>query len=488
MEEVFPEHVIRINPEDLSLPYIVDLGVIRHLASLDVHLDPLFVALWKHVLLVEIIRHRYKVDSVTKKGTVLSTLRERIGRDASKRAALDYLDEFGESFWCETDERVKEITTNFETKVKTVGGLELGIESLAKVSGRLEGGGNSTTTELQREYADRYQRLVNDTQLPRLNKMIAVLDDEILASDQNFTYVVIDDLDRDWVDERVANDLIRSLFKAVLDLQRVRHLKVVVALRTNIFDHLSFGSRAGGQEEKFRALQLRLKWTKAELRELADERVRVAAERTGLAGVLSVSDLLPEARKTTGNAFDYILDRTLMRPRDVIAYLNECVSNAAGQSRLSWNDLTGAEPAYSHNRLLALRDEWKQNYPGLDRVLNVFRGAPPSMTEDSLTEYLDNVALLAVDHGFDGVRWVTDLAEPLWSGGGAPQEWADSYQPLVKLLYDIGFLGVESGGHRRFAYDASGYADAPQNLSTGTRYVIHPAFQPALGVRKRAKN
>src|SRR5262249_20788030 len=55
LEASHPEHVIRISPEDLSLPYITDLGVIQQLASMDVHLDPLFIALWKHVLLVEVI-------------------------------------------------------------------------------------------------------------------------------------------------------------------------------------------------------------------------------------------------------------------------------------------------------------------------------------------------------------------------------------------------------------------------------------------------
>src|SRR5262245_24163401 len=40
LEEVHPRRVIRINPEDLSLPYIIDLGVIRQLDALDVHLDP----------------------------------------------------------------------------------------------------------------------------------------------------------------------------------------------------------------------------------------------------------------------------------------------------------------------------------------------------------------------------------------------------------------------------------------------------------------
>ena len=79
------------------------------------------MALWKHVLLVEIIQHRYKVNSPAAKQTVLQTLRERLARDPGKQAALDYLDEFDGRFWAETDERVREITDKFATTVRGEG-------------------------------------------------------------------------------------------------------------------------------------------------------------------------------------------------------------------------------------------------------------------------------------------------------------------------------------------------------------------------------
>jgi hypothetical protein len=359
--------------------------------------------------------------------------------------------------------------------VPALGGGKLGLEGL-----------QATTTAIRTEYADRYQRLVNETQLPRLNKMIGVLDDYILASEQDFTYVVVDDLDRDWADEKIANDLIRCLFRTVLDLQRVENLKVVVALRTNIFEHLNFGSRTGGQEEKFRSLVHRIHWTQRELVAMADERARIAADDAGLEDVTAVGDVLPEKGRARGDPMDYILERTLMRPRDVIAFLNECLAGAAGKARLTWSDITAAEARYSQNRLLALRDEWKTNYPGIDKAFEVFRGAPAEMSQADVTHYLDNVALLMADPNFEGVRWVTDVAEPVWSGALAPEAWGDSYQPLVKFFYDIGFVGIVNGTSAHFAQDDPGYVDAPASLRDETRYLVHPAFQPTLGVRRRA--
>lgn len=485
LEEVHSDHVIRINPEDLSLPYIIDLGVMKQLTALEVHLDPLFIALWKHVLVVEIIRHRYKVDSATKKQNVLASLIETVKRDHSKRAALEYLDEFGERFWCETDERVREITTNFENRLRAEAGV--GLPAITGAQLGLEGV-QAESLEVRTEEIDRYQRLVNETQLARLNKMIAVLDEDVLSSPQHFTYVVIDDLDRDWVDDRLANDLVRCLFRTVLDLQRVKNLKVVVALRSNIFEHLNFGARTGGQEEKFRALQFRINWSRDELIRMADERARVAAEHAGLENVRGISSLLPQSNKTRGNPLDYIFDRTLHRPRDVIAFLNECLLLAVGKSRLSWENILSAEAQYSHNRLLALRDEWKPNYPDIERVFDIFRSAPYEFGRDELGEYLSSVALLLADDDFSGSQWLTALAEPVWLGGKEPDDWADSYQTLVKLLYDIGFLGIGGPGHIRYSYDRPGWADAAGNLGTTARFAVHPAFQPTLGVRKAVKS
>jgi hypothetical protein len=480
LEEEHPDHVIRINPEDLSLPYILDLGVMRTLIALDVHLDPLLIALWKHVLLVEIIRHRYKVDTPEAKRAFFTTLREKLRRDSRMQAALDYLDEFGESFWCETDERVREITTNFERNIELSGGLSAGSSELGVNAGASRA--TRQASEVRTEEADRYQRVVNETQLPRLNKMMEVLDREILDA-QNFTYVVIDDLDRDWVDEQLANDLIRCLFRAVLDLQRVDNLKVLVALRTNIFEYLDFGSRTGGQEEKFRALAMEMRWTDRELRDLADQRARAAGVIWNEVSVSSLSDLLPAgSRKKSGHPFNYLLSRTLKRPRDVIAFVNEALPLAIGRSRLEWKDLDAAEGPYSAKRLLALRDEWKPTFPGIDRVFGLFRRGPPLLSRDAFGLILDEAALLPADPTFPGVLWMTPLSEPLWNGVGTAS-WEEMYQPLTRLLYDVGFIGIRYPGKKAaFSYANAGLATQTSNLTADVTFIVHPAFRSALEI------
>lgn len=482
LEASRPDHVIRISPQDLSLPYITELGAIQYLASIDVHLDPLFIALWKHVLLVEIIRYRYSVNSFEAKQNFLASLTERIRRDPSKKAALDYLDEFEGRFWCEADERVRDITARFEEQVNSEAKTSFGVPHVGALG--LRGStSNSISTEVRREQADRFQRIVNETQLPRLNKMIKVLDEDILDSDQYFTYIVIDDLDQDWVDEQVANTLIRCLFRTILELKRIRRLKILVALRTNIFEELNFGGRTGGQEEKVRSLTLTMRWTPPQLISLLDERARVAAAQYGIPDVFSIRDLVPATNKTRGDPLAYILTRTLMRPRDAIAYLNECFALAGGKTRITWNEITAAERPYSYKRLLALRDEWKPTYPDIEKVFNLFRFAPTPMSRDELTTRLDEAVLLPADRNFAGIRWMTELSQPLWEGIG-DREWVELYHPLVRLLFNLGFLGCSTSRARHITYvhDDPTFAERFSNLNSSDCFYVHPAFRAALDV------
>lgn len=480
LEERHHEHVIRINPEDLSLPYITDLQVIRYLNSLGVNLDLLWIALWKHVLLVEIIRHRYRVNNPAAKQQFLQNLRQKLIRDPGKQTALEYLDEFEGRFWCETDERVREITDKFTKKIGATAGATAGVPGAGL---NINGGAEyENSIETKAEQAERYQRIINETQLSKLNKMLAVLDEDILDP-QHFTYVLIDDLDRDWVDERIANDLIRCLFRTVLDLKRVKNLKVLVALRTNIFQELDFGRRSGGQEEKFRSLVLQVRWTRPDLEHVLDERVRLAAPRVGL-DVDSFQELLPHANRSRGDPLEYIFDRTLLRPRDAIAFANECLRVGVGRSRLSWDDIRAAEHEYSAKRLLALRDEWKPTYPGIDVVLSVFRGAPARMDRDECQRRLEEAMLLLTNPAFPGVRWLTDVSSAMW-GPRDDASWFELYQPLAKVLFAIGFLGcaLRSSAVPTYYLDDPLFMDSESNVQQCEYFFIHRTYHSALDIR-----
>lgn len=476
------EKVIRIVPEDLSLPYITNLDVVQRLRTLDVDMQSFWKALWRHVLIVEVIRHRYKIDSADTKATMMQTLRERISRNPGKKQALAYLEEFEGKFWEETDVRVREITSTFTKKIEGTGGINAGLSGIFNA----EAGATKTFEEGNAERSElgkRYQRVVNETQLARLSKMMDVLDEDVLNSPQNFTYIVIDDLDKDWVDASLANELIMALLKTVHDLKRVKNLKVLVSLRTNIFEYLDFGSANGGQEEKFRSLVLPISWTRQQLVELIDERLRVASERQD-AERASLVSILPHQNPKRGSALDYLLDRTLMRPRDFISLVRECLAVSEGKNAISWDAIKRAEVQYSENRLLALRDEWKGNYPGLDRLFEKFRQVGGRMSRQQISERLDECILLLAEEGFSGERWLKPMGDSVLSSS-RDKSWSMQYGPILRMLYNIGFVGFATAARKTplFAIDEPNALRHERQVDSAEAFFIARAYHSALEVK-----
>jgi hypothetical protein len=485
LEESEPGKVIRILPENLSLPYITNLSVIRQLPAMGVHLEPLFVALWKHVILVEVIKNRYNITTPEQKTNILNNLRERLKKNSAKVKALDYLDEFGDKFWCETDERVRQIADTVEQKFARSGGLEGSLTSIgAKASANME---ETHTQEERQELVTRYQKIVNETQLPRLNEMIVILNDEILDSLQHLKYLVIDDLDKEWVDSPFVNMLIRCLFQAVVDIQRVKHLKIIVAIRTNLFEQVGYGQQSpGGQEEKFRGLALHIRWTENDLRNLLDHRASIASKFYNFDPPKTLSQMLPNVNRRAGDPINYILSRTLLRPRDAILFLNECVRVAAGKDRISWEDIHKAEKPYSVGRLQALRDEWKNPYPDIDKIFDKFRRRSHILTRSELSSVLEEASILSAEPDFHGASWLTPMFDLFWSAGSKDRQWYELYGEMVKLLFDISFLGIarNRSSPAIYSHREPGLAQFADNMTEHACFEIHPAFRQALDVRE----
>jgi hypothetical protein len=228
----------------------------------------------------------------------------------------------------------------------------------------------------------------------------------------------------------------------------IHRLKIVVALRTNIFRYLDYSSQTqGGQEEKFAGMAIHLRWTHGELKELLEQRAYAASDKASIKPRLGLKDLLPRTNTTDGNALTYMLRHTLMRPRDAIVFVNECPRQAAGKTSISWVDLKEAEPRYSEQRLAALRDEWRDPYPDLDKLLEYFRGKRHRLDRDSITTVLDDaISDLFTGTTFKGTVWLSAICSPLYEVGSNDSSWAAMYGGLVTMLYEISFLGFAKAG------------------------------------------
>lgn len=498
LEQERAEHTVRLNPRQLAFQHITNLNAIRELLGMGVRLEPFFHALWKHLILCEVIRHRYTNPSEEVKRGLFERLRATVRR--SSRAGpkgLEYVDQLEAQFWDTAEEQVRQQVDSLVTRVTGAAGATADVK-VARV-----GGGVSAdrvhTAETYAELKDRFQRIVNEDVVIRLNSVIRELADTTLGSTQHFTYVLIDDLDLTWVEDDVANLLIKCLLQVALELQPTRYLKVVIALRTNIFEQLNVGNQArGGQEEKLRAASIVLRWTRSDLEQVVARRLAVEAGRQRVAEPL-LATVLPGAVVRGISPLAYILNRTLLRPRDVIMYFNRCLeASASPRPKISWNTIRDVEPSYSRDRLAALRDEWNDPYFGIDRVFECFRRRPWTMDLALIDKVCEDIALLLVEtigdrgkdpgeatQGFRGAHWLTTLCEPMWRAGADRVAWQDRLMPVLGLLFDVGFIGFASNTRHDAVYGTDPTADlrdlvARLGPADHPEFSVHPAFRLAL--------
>ncbi len=488
----YPKQVVRVSADNLSLTYIVNMDVVRQLTSLGVHLDIFFVALWKHVIIVELLKHRYGMYTPEAKQDVLNSLLERFKRNPAKRKAIQYLDEFGDKFWCEADERVRQIVESLDQRLKVSG--QIGTELLGGSIGAEVAAGKHS--EVRREQASKYQTIVNQIQLPRLNEMTQILGEEILDSPIHYTYLVIDDLDKDWGDDETEKLVVRCLLQTVLDLQRIRNLKVLVALRTNVFLQLSYSRMNWGQQrEKFRALALDITWTRNDLERMLDKRALAASRRSKIHPAKALPSLLPTGKHEGVTPITYMLDRTLLRPRDCIAFMNLAIKHSIGKERVPWEVVTGVEREYSQGRLSALNEEWADPYAGLQTVFAQFRGTPDRLSRKQLTDIFESVALLMMDPKFPGTLWMTDACKHMWEARAGALTWYETHIELLRILYNLGFLGCarRPGDPLTYYFEDELFGSYPDNFPEDAEFGIHLTFAPALeiggqaGRRRKAK-
>jgi hypothetical protein len=163
-------------------------------------------------------------------------------------------------------------------------------------------------------------------QLKELAVVVRFLNEDVFTDDQKPYYVTIDKLDEEWVDDRLRFRLIRPLIEAVKSFQRVQNVKIVVALRYDLLRRVfSATADAGFQEEKYQPLILRLRWNRSQIERLLDQRVATLVRQQYTARPVRLKDLFPERVGKT-LFLDYLMQRTAMRPRDAILFVNGCLS------------------------------------------------------------------------------------------------------------------------------------------------------------------
>lgn len=436
-------NVIKIDPENLALSYVSNSNVIRFFEALGVHLDVFYKLLWSHTLVVELIKNRYNIHDENSKRGFLARWMDYLGGDPAEARAWSYFEQWGSDFWLETETRVKELTDKLETELSAAAKLS-GLPAEFAVKGA-----ETLSSEVKSQVAYNGQAVVNKVQIRELNRLIELLSDYAFSDPQQKYYLLIDRLDVNWVDDRVRYKLIRALIETIRNLKKFTTVKIIIALRNDLLWRVFDKTKdAGFQREKYENYFLRVKWTDTQLRELINRRVNHVLKYKYTNSELSADDILPR-QITDTPSIEYILRRTLLRPRDVIAFFNECFEAAAGKAELAVDTIRAAEKRYSTGRLASLSDEWHSDYPRLEFYTSILRNRKSSIQLRDLDDEKTDAFMCLLYEEEDDKDPLFYVAQS-WLNGKAKR--FDFIVELVDALYKTGCVGVKYDGQSNVMY------------------------------------
>jgi hypothetical protein len=201
---------------------------------------------------------------------------------------------------------------------------------------------------------------------------------------------------------------------------------------------------------------------------------------------VTIKDILPRLIGKE-QAIDYMIARTLLRPRDLIQFFNACIRQADGRPTISAKALKEAEGVYSRERLRALADEWFGVYPNLLHLANVLKKRKPMFPiKDLPLNELENnyLELLISGRGVDGIEM--DIMRTVFDGGMSMEEYRRN---LIFIFYKVGLVGLKTDTFMPMSWsDAGGVSVSSAEMTDEAKVAIHKAFWRCLGIASRSPN
>ncbi len=279
--------------------------------------------------------------------------------------------------------------------------------------------------------------------------------------EKDAVWLLIDNLDKGWPTRRSTDAdilILRALLEAARKLQhqleaRDVDLNSLVFIRTDIYEHLLVETSDKGKDTA-----IRLDWDDpAVFREILRQRIRVSSGSDH--SFYELWQNLFVSHIGTEDSFNYMVDRTLMRPRDLLNFVQRAIEVALnrGNDKVTIEDIIQAEHSYSQDIFLATAFEIEDTHPNFADALYAFQGCSKLLSKEDVEDILGK--------------------------GDVPRE---AMGKAIELLLWFGFIGVtlNETSEAKYSYQVRYNLRqllAPINRNEGI-FSIHPCFQAALGV------
>jgi hypothetical protein len=300
-----------------------------------------------------------------------------------------------------------------------------------------------------------------------INNITSLLESALSeAGDSPRVFVCFDRVDEAWDD--VSYDSSRRVIAGLvaaadsINAQFKGKIRPLVFLREDIFETLSINDLNKLREDCGALLH----WNKASLGALILRRVNFYGDRAGQPQVTDLDSLFdkPEMRQRA-KPFNYLLRRTMMRPRDLIALLSRTTDAMREQAedpfsdqaisfeRLECDSIYTAEPGYSEWLRQELLDEWSVQRPDIARLLQAIQSN--GSTNITKQQFVDNLL---------------PLGDPLTE---------NQVVECLKFLFDNSIIGFKIGASTEWKfkcfYPSQGFVESEE-------YRVHDGLVRALNL------
>lgn len=313
-------------------------------------------------------------------------------------------------------------------------------------------------------------------QLYKLEEISGLLPDLKEVLDSRPVYVLVDELDRGWDASEDAQAFVAGLFQACTSVNQLSpNLRVYMSLRQELYDNIP---SLYDDAQKYRDIIEKVSWNQTALLDLIAKRVQYSVPGLRDADPQKVWEVLFEDTLGYRNcrSFNYIVERTLYRPRELIQFCSDAIETAAMEGAplpMDYSVISLAERKYSADRAKDIASEYRFQYPGLLPVFDAFRGRPYLFHRDELEVLCLELIFGEISTGAETADWLP-YVEP---------------EKLIEILWGVGFLRARSvGGIRGQRRSGSSYLGPHQvqNLSLDNikSFQVHPMFRSYLAMKE----
>jgi len=467
--------VTRIEPEAMSLRFLVNSTILTYFRYLGVNLNFFYKVLWKHVFIVELLKQLFGENEFKKQNyfnTIADKFRGKAGKiNPKKEQAVKYLRSFTDDFWKSTEHRIKELETNVQRKFSTETGI--GVVDIVKV------GVHANETEQNRivtEIKNKAETIINESLADEIHEIIHIMRDELFIDEYKKFFILIDDLDKEWIPSDLRYDMIGAMIEVIKEFQVLKGVKLIISLRDNLYQLVFSGFRhKGGQREKFKPLYVNIEWNNHELKVFLEKRLELISERN-----ITVKAAFDNVYKGGISGFDYMIQRTFKRPRDVISFVNSAIENADNKTYFSLDIIKKAEVYYSKDRIQAIEDEWGENYGEISEIYKFLYGKYNgfrlrNIKEDEFT----NIYFIEKPEE----RFKGELLSSILRWRNDESKFIVFLKEIIYILYFIGILGIKKSANYPVSFFYDKEVDiTPNDINNDCKIYVHKAFYSVLKI------